>query len=109
VNNIILYYRVIKKIYDSSVHGYLQPFMPQTPPQMAFYNMENPHFSVSTSPLTNHRCINITTKAGGNIAKIAVAITRFHSVAESPPAIMRLMPITVVYIDSSVVTNNGHK
>ena len=39
------------------------------------------HFSVSTRPLTNHRCISITTSAGGSIASIAVAMTRFHSVA----------------------------
>ena len=38
-----------------------------------------------------------------------MAITRFHSVAASPPAIIRLMPITVVYIDSSVVTSSGHR
>ena len=50
-----------------------------------------------------------TTSAGGSIASIAVAITRFHSVAASPPAIIRLMPITVVYIDSSVVTSSGHR
>ena len=53
------------------------------------------HFSVSTRPLTNQRCIRITTTAGGSIARIAVAITRCHSiVASPPPAIIRLMPIT---------------
>src|SRR5206468_7206202 len=67
------------------------------------------HFSVSTRPLTNHFCVNKTRSAGGSIPSIAVAMTRFHSVAASPPAIIRLMPITVVYIDSSVVTSSGHK
>ena len=58
------------------------------------------YFSVSTRPFTNQRCISTTTAAGGNSASIAVAITRFHSVSASPPVIMRLMPITAVYIDS---------
>ena len=58
------------------------------------------YFSVSTRPFTNQRCIRTTTAAGGNSASIAVAITRFHSVSASPPVIMRLMPITAVYIDS---------
>ena len=46
---------------------------------------------------------------GGSIARIAVAMTRFHSVAASPPAIIRLMPITTVYIVSCVVTRSGHR
>ncbi len=37
------------------------------------------HFSVSTSPLTNHFCISTTTKAGGSMARMAVAMTTFHS------------------------------
>ena len=53
------------------------------------------YFSVSTSPLTNHFCISITTSAGGSIARIAVAMITFHSLAASPPANMRLMPITI--------------
>src|SRR4029453_13797226 len=48
------------------------------------------HFSVSTSPLTNHFCARSTTSAGGSIASMAVAITRCHSTAASPPVIMRL-------------------
>jgi hypothetical protein len=55
------------------------------------------YFSVSTRPFTNQRCIAITTMAGGSIAMIAVAITRCHSIAASPPpTIIRLMPITTV-------------
>ncbi|MNV61436.1 hypothetical protein D3C71_1539430 [compost metagenome] len=33
------------------------------------------YFSVSTNPLTNHRCISTTTMTGGMIARIAVTIT----------------------------------
>ena len=51
----------------------------------------------------------MTTSAGGIIASIAVAITEFHSVAASPPEIMRLMPITTGYMLSSVVISSGHK
>src|SRR5690606_16792592 len=67
------------------------------------------HLSDSTSPLTNQRCISTTTATGGSIASMAVAITRCHSVAASPPAIIRLMPITTGYIDSCVVTSSGHR
>src|ERR1022692_2806822 len=67
------------------------------------------HFSLSTRPLTNHLCIRITTSTGGNIARIAVAITRFHSVAASPPVIIRLIPMTVVYMLSCVVTSSGQR
>src|ERR1035438_9914098 len=67
------------------------------------------HFSLSTRPLTNHRCIRITTSSGGSIARIAVAITRFHSVAASPPVIIRLIPMTVVYMLSCVVTSSGQR
>ena len=45
---------------------------------------------MSTRPLTNHFCISITTKAGGIIASIAVAMTRFHCCAESPRALAEL-------------------
>src|SRR5690606_34184844 len=61
------------------------------------------YFSVSTSPRTNHFCMTSTTIAGGSMASMAVAMIRFHSLVASLPTIMRLMPITVVYIDSSVV------
>src|SRR6185503_4103120 len=67
------------------------------------------YFSVSTRPFTNQRCISITTSAGGRSASIAVAITRFHSVRASPVLIMRLMPITAVDIDSSVVMSSGQR
>src|ERR1700690_2290979 len=52
------------------------------------------HFSVSTRPLTNQRCISSTTSAGGASASMAVAMIRFQLAAESPPGIMRLIPIT---------------
>ena len=45
------------------------------------------YFSESTRPLTNHFCITTTTSPGGSMARIMVAITRFHSTAESPPEI----------------------
>src|SRR5207253_11418779 len=67
------------------------------------------YFSVSTRPRTNHFCISSTTSAGGSIASIAVAMISGHSLAASAPTIMRLMPITVVYIDSSLVTSSGHR
>ena len=38
------------------------------------------YFSVSTKPLTNHFCMRMTTSAGGSMAKMAVAMTTFHSV-----------------------------
>ena len=58
---------------------------------------------------TNHFCISTTTNAGGRSASIAVAVTRCHSVSASPPTIMRLMPMTEVYIDSWVVMSSGHR
>src|SRR6185295_2805334 len=67
------------------------------------------YFSVSTRPFTNHFCISITTSAGGSIARMAVAMIRFHSLAASLPTIMRLIPITVVYMDSSVAMSRGHR
>src|SRR5262249_15277002 len=54
------------------------------------------YFSESTRPFTNHFCASSTTSAGGSIASIAVAMTRFHSVTASPPEIIRLIPITTV-------------
>src|SRR5207248_9709018 len=67
------------------------------------------YFSVSTRPRTNHFCMASTTSAGGSMASIAVAMMSGHSLAASLPTIMRLMPITVVYIDSSLVTRSGHR
>ena len=43
------------------------------------------------------------------MASMAVAITAFHSVAASPPEIMRLMPITMGYMFSLVVTSSGQR
>src|SRR6185312_6427404 len=67
------------------------------------------YFSVSTRPFTNHFCMNRITSAGGSMARIAVAMIRCHSAAASPPGIMRLMPITVVYMFSCVVTSKGQR
>src|ERR1019366_9145298 len=67
------------------------------------------YFSVSTSPLTNQRCITSTTSAGGASASMDVPMTRFQATAASPPGIMRLMPITTVYMSSCVVTSSGHR
>ena len=53
--------------------------------------------------------MTVTTMAGGIIASMAVAMMRFHSLAESPPPIMRLMPITIGYMSSDVVTSSGHR
>src|SRR5205085_2532119 len=54
------------------------------------------YFSVSTSPLTNCRCISTTTITGGIIASSATAMTRFHFAAASTTLTMREMPITTV-------------
>ena len=40
---------------------------------------------------------------------MAVAITTFHSLAASPPAIMRLMPMTTGYMSSLVVASSGQR
>ena len=57
----------------------------------------------------NQRCIRSTTIAGGIIARMAVAMIRFHSLAASPPPIMRLMPMTIGYMSSLVVISSGHR
>src|SRR6185437_3149972 len=67
------------------------------------------YFSVSTRPFTNHFCMRITTRAGGMSPSIAVAMMTFHSLYASPPAIMRLIPITTVYIDSRLVMRSGQR
>ena len=43
------------------------------------------------------------------MARMAVAMTMFHSVCASPPEIICLMPITTGYMLSSVVTSSGHR
>src|SRR4051794_3352320 len=53
--------------------------------------------------------MRITTSAGGSMASMAVAMMRFHSFAESPPEIIRLMPITTVYMDSELVMSSGQR
>ena len=50
-----------------------------------------------------------TTSPGGNIASTIVAITIFHSTAESPPEISVLMPIPIGYMLWSVATISGHR
>ena len=67
-----------------------------------FHRITDGRFDARAPDLSNPR-------AGGIIASIAVAITRFHSFCESPPAIMRLMPMTTGYMSSSVVTSSGHR
>src|SRR5262249_43821119 len=67
------------------------------------------HFSVSIRPLMNQRCISTTMAIGGTMARTTVAITRFHSAAASPVGTIRLMLMTTVDIDSSVVTRRGHR
>src|SRR5262249_37014398 len=67
------------------------------------------YFSVSTRPLTNQRCISMTTSTGGSMANMVVASTAPQSVCASAPPIMRLMPITMVSIESEVVTRIGHR
>ena len=54
------------------------------------------YFSVSTSPLTNWRCINTTTSTGGNIASIAMAMIQFQLGAASPALTWRESVITTV-------------
>src|SRR2546422_414050 len=67
------------------------------------------HFSVSTRPLTDQRCMTITTTTGGSMASMAVAITRCHSTCASATDTMRWMATTIVYIASSVVMSSGHR
>src|SRR6267142_226076 len=67
------------------------------------------HFSVSTSPRTNRRCMNTTTATGGNIASTAVAIASCHSASSSVVVSIFLMPVTMVCIESWVVISNGHR
>ena len=44
------------------------------------------------------------------MARMAVAMTTFQSMAASPPPeIMRLMPITMGAMSSVVVTSKGHR
>lgn len=57
------------------------------------------YFSASTSPLTNHLCIPNTTASGGNMASKVAVMTKCHSVAVSPEAIMLLIPTTAVCKD----------
>src|SRR2546423_12912904 len=65
------------------------------------------HFSVSTRPFTNQRCISTTTATGGSIASIAVAITTFHSVSASAVTIIFLMPVTIGCLLSRGGVNRG--
>jgi len=67
------------------------------------------YFSESTRPRTNQRCIVNTTASGGNMASSVAVMTRCHSVAVSPEAIMLLMPTTAVCSDWSLVIRIGHK
>ena len=43
------------------------------------------------------------------MARMAVAMMMFQSVAASPLAIMRLMPMTMGYMSSVVVARSGHR
>ncbi len=43
------------------------------------------------------------------MASMAVAMTMFQSTAASPPASMRLMPMTTGYMSSLVVMSSGHR
>ncbi|EAQ04057.1 phenol hydroxylase, putative [Pseudooceanicola batsensis HTCC2597] len=54
------------------------------------------YFSVSTRPRTNSRCIPMMTATGGSIARMAVAMIRFHSGCSSPAFAMRWIPMTTV-------------
>src|SRR5690606_37383750 len=54
------------------------------------------YFSVSTRPLTNRRCIRMTTRTGGSMASITAAMTKFHCGSASAVAASRLIPITTV-------------
>jgi hypothetical protein len=82
---------------------------PAKNPLHAYCCLEPFAFSVSTRPLTNQRCIAMTTSTGGSIASMAVAMTRFHSVWRVAAADHRLMPMTMVYIESSVVISSGQR
>src|SRR5262249_998140 len=82
-------------------------YPPPCPPPQG--GRERIHFSVSTRPFTNQRCISTTTATGGSMASMAVAITTFHSVSASAVTIIFLMPMTMVCMSSRVVIRIGHR
>ena len=43
------------------------------------------------------------------MAKMAVAMTKFHCTCESAPAVMLRMPMTMGYIRSSVLMSKGQR
>ena len=54
------------------------------------------YFSVSTRPLTNRRCMQMTMRTGGSMAIITAAMAKCHSGSASALADSRLMPMTMV-------------
>src|SRR5262249_30765641 len=67
------------------------------------------YFSLSIRPLTNHRCITSTTTTGGMIARMVVAITRFHSVSASAKEIILRSAMMIVFMPLSLVTSSGQR
>src|SRR3546814_4662863 len=46
---------------------------------------------------------------GGSMARMAVAMTRFHSISASSTLAIRWMPMTTVYMSSRVVISSGQR
>src|SRR5215831_643998 len=71
---------------------------------------EQSHFSLSTRPFTNQRCMKRMMATGGRSAIIAPAMMRFH-VGSSVPlrGISSSRPITTVRMASELVMRIGHR
>src|SRR6056297_92265 len=74
-----------------------------------FYGCHVAYFSLSTSPRIKSFCIEMTTTTGGIIAKIEVAMITGQLATSSPLGNICLMPITMVFIDGSVVISSGQR
>src|SRR6056297_47879 len=73
------------------------------------YSCHVAYFSLSTRPRIKSFCIEMTTTTGGIIARIEVAMITGQSATSSPDGNICLMPITMVFIDGSVVISSGQR
>lgn len=74
-----------------------------------FYGCHVTYFSLSTRPRIKSFCIETTTTTGGIIARIEVAMMTGQFAKSSPEGNICLMPITMVFIDGSVVIRSGQR
>src|SRR6056297_1926306 len=79
------------------------------PDIVQLYGCHVAYFSLSTSPRIKSFCIEMTTTTGGIIARIEVAMITGQSATSSPDGNICLMPITMVFIDGSVVISSGQR